>query len=176
MNRSRITGLAEISKFEEKVIAHAFPNLRSALESYADPLSSKVAISVFDRWLGEDLHLLDCKLQGEREEREVRKLCFWESIFESTSVYTYRSTSQKVASQNIELMRYVDKERYLADCAYNPEKTSAQFQFVILPEFQAVYQENWDDTNVLWFTAREKVEPLLQQAGNCGLFVLEYMA
>ena len=68
----------------------------------------------------------------------------------------------------------MNKTSYLADCTYKPNKTSDQFQFIILPEFQAVYQEDWDDTNVLWFVLREKIEPLLRKANDCGLFAIEY--
>ena len=121
-------------------------------------LKNKVAISVFNRWIGrDDLQLLDCKSHEEREERNARMLCFWESIYESTDVYTYRSTSQQPASQEITFMRYLNKASYLNDCAYSSEKTSNQFQFVVILEFQAIYSENWDDTNILWYVSRKKL-------------------
>ena len=169
-----VNGLSRISNFEADMIARAFPNLRSALENDAEPLTDRVAISIFDRWLEKDLHLLDCKSVEEREERNARMLCFWEAIFDLTSIYAFRRNYQQKSSPTVKLLRYTDKAKYIADCVHHPDKTSDRFQFIILPEFQAIYQENWDDTNVLWFVFREKVEPLLQQAAKCGLFAVEY--
>ena len=171
-----MTKLVNVTDLEEKLITRTFPDLRHTLQSYAnDHLEYKVAISVFNRWLGKDnLHLIDCRSNKEREERNSRMLCFWKSIYNSTNVYSYESISQKPDSQKINFVRYVNKEAYLKDCAYNPEKTSDQFQFVILPEFEALYYENWDDTNVLWYTSKEKIEPLLEQVGICGLYLIDF--
>ena len=166
--------LSNISKSEAEELARAFPGLQRALENYADPLNNRVAISVFDRWLGKDVSLLDCKTQGEREERNARMLCFWQVIFELTDVYTYKSSLQRAETRTVEFMRYLNKASYLEDCAYKTDRTSDQFQFIVLPEFLAVYQEDWDDANVLWFVSREKVEPLLKRADDCGLFAIEY--
>ena len=173
-----MTKLSNITKSEEKLITHIFPELRNTLENYThDHLDSKIAISVFDRWLGIDnLHLLDCKSIEERVERDTRMLCFWNSVFESTNVYTYESSSQQADSQKITFMHYVEKESYLEDCKSRPDKSSDQFQFIILPEFQAIYQESWDDTNIMWFVSRKKIEPLLEQVNACGLHVIEFEA
>lgn len=171
-----MTRLANITNTEKNLITRVFPNLRHALEHYAnDYLGSKVAISIFNRWLGKDeLHLLDSKSQKEREERNARMLCFWDSIYKLTDVYTYTSTSQKADSQQITFMRYLNKGAYLSSCIYNPTKTSDQFQFIILPEFQAICYESWDDTNILWYVSKETIRPLLEQANICGLHVIDF--
>jgi len=64
-------------------------------------------------------------------------------------------------------------ERFLARCARDPDRPGHRFPRVALPELQAYYAEDWDDTNFVWYASRERVEPLLEWARACELHVLD---
>jgi len=133
-----------------------------------DPPYDKVAISIFDRWLGDDLHLLDCRDQAERETRNRRLLAHWARVYDETEVFVLNSEGVLASAS--------DREAFLIECGYDPDKTSDRFQFVVLPEFKALYHEYWDDTNVLWYADRTAIAPMLDWARECDLHVVEYDA
>lgn len=49
-------------------------------------------------------------------------------------------------------------------------------QFVLLPEYDCILVASWDDTNVAFFNSRERAEPLISLAKDCGLHCLEFDA
>ena len=126
---------------------------------------SKIAISVFDRWLGKrNLHLLDCKDGAEREDRNARMLSLWMAMYDSYDILC-RSQLDGFAPMP-------DRSEYEASCAYDGNKET--FQCILIPECSAICYENWDDTNVLWFMKREDIVPILQMAEECGLYPIEF--
>ena len=132
----------------------------------AFPLS-KVAISVFDRWLGEkDLHLLDCKDIEEREDRNRRMLSLWMKIYDKCEI--------RCRGDNDEFRLEPNRVAYESRCAYDGDRPGSEFQCILIPEFTAIYYENWDDTNVLWYSRRDDVQPLISMALNCGLHAIEF--
>ena len=128
----------------------------------------KVAISVFDRWLGPDLDQLDCRDAAEREERNARLLSLWARIHDETEVWGLGPDGR--------LARVVDREEFLQRCRYDPDRPGDQFTFVVLPELAALYKEDWDDTNVAWFKSESLIAPLLRWAEECDLHMLRYDA
>ena len=129
----------------------------------------RVGISVFDDWLGSDrLHLLDCKSYDERNDRNRRLLAFWGEIYDGYCVLSRTDAGDFAAPAN--------RDIYLDECRYEPDRTSTEFQCIIIFDLLAIYQEHWDDTNVLWYSDRGRIKPLLQMATSCGLNVLEYTA
>ena len=126
---------------------------------------SKVAISVFDRWLGrENLHLLDCRDDAERQDRNLRMLALWMAIYDSYDVLCRTNSDDFVAMP--------ERSEYEAACAYDGDKET--FQCILIPECSAIYYENWDDTNILWYRDREDVIPIIELAEKCGLYPIEF--
>ena len=130
----------------------------------------KVAVSIFDRWLLEDHHLLEWADYREREDRNRKLLCHWDRIFRETDVYTIRFRGRWPKKQRIVSKKYVDREGYLRRCHFDWEK----FQWGIIPEYEAIYHEHWDDTNVLWYRDRKQADVVLKWAQECGLHAIEY--
>jgi len=127
----------------------------------------KIAISVFDRWIGVDnLHLLDCKDVAERDNRNFRMLSLWMKIYDKYEVLC-RAENYRFRKEN-------DRSIYEAKCAYDANRPGDEFQCILIPALSAIYYENWDDTNVLWYANRYDIAPLIQLAGDCGLHSLEY--
>lgn len=161
-----------MSTDEDRILA-IFEGFRQILEG-VDPIPfKKIAISVFDRWLGEkNRYKLNCDGPEERDERNRKLLSLCEHIFCHTEVYTLRDRKLDFALPV--LKKYTEKASYLRDCAWDCQKTSDKFHFLMLPEFQAIYHEQWDDTNVLWYRDEKKIGPLLEWARISGLYILEY--
>lgn len=128
---------------------------------------SKVAISVFDRWLGrDDLHLLDCVDADERENRNRRLLSFWAAIYDTQTVISRSNLDVFAVPKN--------RDAYIEKCRRGATGGNDVFQCVVLPELGAIYYQNWDDTNVLFFCERSRIEPLLTLAHSCELSVIEF--
>lgn len=147
----------------ESILAE-FPNARSILRyEMEEPELPRKFVSVFDRWLGaENYHLLDCKDDLEREDRNKKLLAHWTLVIERTSVWTMEEN---------QILEVVDRQQFLQKCG-DYEKSGDEFAFVLLPELGAYYLEDWDDTNVVWYVDEDRVQPLFDWAAECGLFTL----
>ena len=133
--------------------------------SLEEPSLPKKFISVFDRWLGkENLGLLDCRDESERSERDERLLAHWTQVFDRTPVYRFADGTVR---------RETDRGFFLDACRDRPDKVSEDFAFVLLPALGAYYKEDWDDTNVVWYSDELTVQPLFDWAVKCELHVLD---
>lgn len=43
----------------------------------------------------------------------------------------------------------------------------------IVPQYSAIYNEEWDWTNLLWYKDENQIKPILDIANKVGLFVLK---
>jgi ABC-type oligopeptide transport system substrate-binding subunit len=53
----------------------------------------------------------------------------------------------------------------------NQHGETGQRYDIILREFQAVYSEEWDWMNIIWFRDQEKIKPLIELAEKSGLYI-----
>ncbi len=128
----------------------------------------KVAISAFDHWIGSDeLGQLDCADANEREARDEHQLSFWLAI-------RNKWPGMLALLPGEDFLKPEDLDAYINACKINHDGGSSSFQCAVIPAASAIYYENWDDTNVLWFVDRKQICDLLSIAENCGLDVLEY--
>ena len=113
-------------------------------------------------FIDEDLVELNSRRQKFRD--------FIEEISNQTDLYSwkykrhYRFHIQKPKSLK-DVLRKCDFD--------NLWSQSGQRYSFLLPEYSAVYAEEWDWTNILWYTEREKIEPFLASAKKNGLHILE---
>ncbi len=153
-------------------IMQLFPDLDRFVFDPSSTSYEKVAISVFDGWLGPDrLHMLDCDSR-ERAKRNQKLLSHWQKIFERTSVLAVHLRGK--AKQRLLIRRFASQASFLKLADYHPYKPSSRFQLIALPDLEALYMENWDDTNVLWFKSMEKARPVIEWAAECGLHQIAY--
>lgn len=157
----------------QAALMRQFPELQAVREIGPHSMG-RVAISIFDHWLHDEKewHLMDCFDGLERIARDKRFLEHWGLLFDSTSIYTVRYRGRWQNNPRLVLKRYVDKNKFLEDCRFDPRQSPKQF--IVMPEFDCIYVANWDDTNVLFFNARRQAEPVLDLAKKCGLYTLEY--
>jgi hypothetical protein len=136
----------------------------------------RVAISIFDHWLHDEAewHLMDCYDGPERIERDRKFLSHWEALFDATEIYTVRHRGRWPHKSKLVLKKYLDKGGFLERCRF--DSLGAPNQFILLPEYDCIFVASWDDTNVAFFNSRERAEPLISLAKDCGLHCLEFDA
>lgn len=152
-----------------------FPEFQAVLEHRPHSMG-RFAISVFDHWLRDEAewHLLDCFDGPERTVRDRKLLAHWEALFDATEIYTIRYRGRWPHKARLVIKKYLDKNGFLERCRFDPQR--APTQFVLLPEYDCIYVDSWDDTNVVFFNSRERAKPLISLANNCGLHCLEFDA
>lgn len=168
---------SNISKIEVKKINQKLPDLKKLIEEDDSVIDhhiyKKVCISVFDHWLSQDeaanLIFIDEDLDELKRRRQKFK-DFIERIYNQTDLYTWRYKRP--------FRFHIQKPSSLKDvfrkCDFqNLWSISGRRYSFLLPEYSAVYKEEWDWTNIIWYTDRAKIEPLLIQAENVGLHTLE---
>ena len=159
-----------MTNYEQSILAE-FDGYSAALLGEEHSPFQKVAVSIFADWLGaENLSQLDCHSLEEREERNRKLLDLCAKCYDSTVIYTLH----RDPSEPDKLTKVTNRETFLAKCAWSGEKTSQDFFVLFLPEFGAIYQESWDDTNILWYREENLIGPLLSLVYECGLHILRY--
>ncbi|WMW80195.1 hypothetical protein RF679_16300 [Undibacterium cyanobacteriorum] len=165
--------LQSLSDEKQQALKLQFPELRDVREN-EDHSMGRFAISVFDHWLRDESewHLMDCFDGPERSERDQKFRQHWALLFESTEVYTVRYRGRWPRKSKLIIKKYLNKSGFLQQCRIDP--TRSPKQFIILPEYDCLFAASWDDTNVCFFNSRERAEPIISLAQQCGLYCLEF--
>ncbi|MFC3532705.1 hypothetical protein ACFOLG_10970 [Vogesella facilis] len=166
--------LRTLPKAEAEAMLAQFPALAHVREN-GDSGMARLAISVFDHWLrsSHEWPLLDCSHGPERIARDRKWQAHWQALFDASEVYTVRPRGRWPHKQRLQLKQYRDRAFFLQQCRFNP--LLAPRQLVLLPEFDCIYCESWDDTNVAFFHSRDKVQKLVDLAQACGLHCLSFV-
>lgn len=174
-DRMQLAGkkLRTLSKVEAEAMLARFPTLARVREKEESGME-RLAISVFDHWLcsRQEWHQLDCAHGPERIARDRKWQAHWQALFDATEVYTVRTRGRWPHKQRLQLKQYQNRAFFLQQCRFNT--FTEPRQLVLLPEFDCIYCESWDDTNVVFFHSRDKVQKLLDLAQACGLHCLSF--
>jgi len=169
--------ISNISKEELKVIKRNLPDYKKIIEQEDSFIESgkykKIFISVFDHWLtneeASEMIFVDEKLDELKERREKFKLVA-EELYKITNIYfwKYKRDYRMILKKP---MNYKD---VLRKCDFDNlwSQSGKRYDF-ILPEFSAIYSEEWDWTNIIWYTDEEKIIPILNIAKKAGLNILK---
>lgn len=154
-----------MQSYSSNDVLREYPDVERILSyEIEEPSYARKFVSVFDGWLGEDhYHLLECRDEIERQERNNKLLSHWELIIDRTPVFFLNEKGHVHQS--------TDRHAFLAWCQYSD--TKEDFAYVLLPAIGAYYKEDWEDTNVVWYSDRKKAQPLFDWANECGLHVLD---
>ncbi|WP_298248375.1 hypothetical protein [uncultured Christiangramia sp.] len=131
-----------------------------------------IFISVFDHWLTENEFNKEIHEIGEKEIANRRRKFenFISELYDLTPTYLWKYKKQN----RFYIYSVNSKNHLLKRCDIkNQTGESGKRYDIILPEFRAVYSEEWDWTNIIRFKERDKIEPLLTLAREIGLNVLE---
>lgn len=167
----------KISRIELKSIKQALPELTSILKEDEILINSgtynKIFISVFDHWLTNDETDKFIFIDGKKEELKSRREKFEiviKELYTKTDVYTWRYKRNK----RVFIQRPQTINDVLRKCDFkNLWSQSGKRYSFILPEFSAIYNEEWDWTNIIWYTDEEKIKPILEIAEKAGLHILK---
>ena len=128
----------------------------------------KIAISVFEDWVGPDgLHKLNCADDAERLHRDKLHLSYWLAIRQTWPDLLALRPHDEFTPPH-------DLEAYTNACRIEQDEGSDHFQCIVIPSLNAIYYENWEDTNVLWFRDRTDIRDMLDLARKNGLYPIEY--
>ena len=169
--------ISNISEIELQGIKKRLPGFKKIIEEDESFIKNgnykKIFISVFDHWLKSDEAdnqiFVDDNIEELNSRREKYKTVV-EKLYSLTDLYlwkykrNYRFHIQKPLTLNDALRK----------CDFNNlwSQRGRQYSFV-LPEFSAIYNEEWDWTNIIWYLDEEKIQPILDIAKSSGLYILK---
>lgn len=160
-----------ISKTLNKELTEKFPNIDSATYSADHKVEgfTYLAVSVFDQWLGKDnYHLLENVSDKEDRKRNSKLKLFSEKLIETTRVYTYRFKGRN--ADRVAFKEFRSRE-LLKD--YFNGKNDKYFK-VAIPEYECIYLEGDDYTNIIYYRNIDKLNELLDLISICGLYTIEH--
>lgn len=163
-----------LSKSRQKELSIQFPDLYKLVCFEETPHYSYLAVSVFDHWLTreEGSALLENVSEIEQEKRNSALYSFSRMIASETEVLNFKFSGKWRSCSP--LFRSFSSEQakleYLKPAISVPEK---RFFQVLLPEFGAVFLENWDDTNILFLRDKSVEERVRTLATACGVYCLK---
>ena len=155
-----------ISQIELKRINHNLPNLKKLIEEDDTFIDSgvykKIFICVFDHWLSNeeadnqifiDKDLVELKSRRQKFKDFVIEMNSKTQLFSWKYKRHYRFHIQKPESLN-DVLRKCDFDNLWS-------QSGRRYNF-LLPEYSAVYNEEWDWTNIIWYTDRKKLNHYLK--------------
>jgi hypothetical protein len=169
--------ISNISATELKAIKKSLPDFRKVLEeeeSYIENgIYKKIFISVFDHWLtkeeAEKLIFIDDN-KNELNNRRAKFEKVIEELYKSTETYLWKyKRNDRIFIKKP--LNYNDLRRK-CDLSNLSSQRGKQYS-LILPEYSAIYNEEWDWTNIVWYTDEDKLKPLVEIARKNGLNILK---
>lgn len=169
--------ISNISGKEHKEIKKSLPHLEKLIDQDESFLKSgyyqKIFISVFDHWLthqeADTLIFID-KDKTELDSRRKKFKDFIENLSNQTDLYTWKYKKH----YSLHVQKPNDISSILRKCDFENlwSQSGRRYSFLI-PEFCAVYEEEWDWTNIIWYKKDKKIEPVLDIAKKSGLHILK---
>lgn len=168
---------SNISKAELKRIKQNLPNIKKLIEGDEALIESgtykKVFVSVFDQWLSNEEANKQIFIDEELVELNCRRQKFKdyiEAINSKTEIFSWRYKRQ----YRLHIQKPKSVKDVLRKCDFdNLWSQSGQRYSFLIPEYSAIYAEEWDWTNIIWYTERKKIEPILEAAKKVGLHILK---
>lgn len=169
--------ISNISKKELKSIKEKLPDFRKVLEEdesfIENGIYKKIFISVFDHWLTNDeadnlIFIDDDKNELIKRREKFEKVIV--DLYETTEIYLWKyKRNHRLFIQKP--LTYTD---LLKKCDFNNLWSQSGRRYsLILPEFSAIYNEEWDWTNIIWYSDEMKIKPILEIAEKAGLHILK---
>lgn len=162
--------MKRITKNQISDIKEKLPSLQRLIEK-EDTDYQMIFVSVFDHWLTQDEFQPEIHTEDPKEiaERRYKLQNFIIGLFNITPTFTWK----RKRNNRIFLYRLETEKQILIKCAIqNQHGETGQRYDIILPELRAVYSEEWDWTNIVWFKDQAKIQPLIELAEKSGLYIL----
>ena len=163
-----------LGKKDQINLRRKFPDLDKFNSVEETDSYTYMAVSVFQRWLGEEdsVKYLSNVSKEEQQGRDSKFNKFAKKLIDNTEVlnFAFKGRWSSAVPQFRKFTSDTAKENYLMCAPHNVD--SSQFYKVVLPELEAVYFESWDDTNVFYLRNTEHANQIETWANECGLYRL----
>jgi hypothetical protein len=164
--------MKNLTSKELSEIKSTFSNLKQILEGEYDlfPEYKIITISVFDHFLNEDeldeIYINDLNEINRRRNLIINSI---QNIFSNTVTYLSRyKRHNRFFIHKTKSLRHL-----LLHCdIQNQNWDTGQRYDIILPEFSAIYSEDFDWSNVIFYKDLERVKPLMGIIEKSGLHIL----
>jgi len=159
----------KLTSTELKEIYVGLPNVKRQL--YEDrELYNSIFVSVFDKWLPEEeceqIYITDKNIIADRKKRLEKLLV---EFYDLTNVYLWRHKRH----YRISFYKVSSVKHLLEVCDIKNQTWKSGHPYdVLLPEYSAIYGEEWDWVNIIWYKDYEKIKPLLDAVKKSGLYIL----
>ena len=163
--------MKKITKNQITNIKAKLPSLQKLIEK-EDTDYQMIFVSVFDHWLTQDEFEPEIHTDDPNEIliRREKLQSFIVGLFNMTPTFTWKTRR----NNPFFLYPLETVKQILNKCEIqNQHGETGQRYDIILPELQAVYCEEWDWTNIIWFRNREKIQPMIELAEKLGLYILK---
>ena len=163
--------MIKLNKAEIKEIKENLPFLQNLIEG-EDTEYKLIFVSVFDHWLTEDefqseIHTEDRTELNERRDKFIK---FIVGLYNLTSIYSWKYKRHN----RFYIYPFTSLNQLTEKCKidYQLGEIGSRYDLMI-PDLGAVYSEEWDWTNIIWYRDKEKIKPLIDLAKESGLHILE---
>lgn len=166
--------MEKLTSKELSGIKTTFSNLQQVLEGKYDlfPDYKIITISVFDHFLNEneieEIYIDDLNEINRRRNLFINSI---QNIFSNTVTYLWKyKRHNRFFIHKTKSLRHL-----LMHCdIQNQNWATGQRYDIILPEFGAIYSEDFDWSNVIFYKELDKVKPLLEIIERSGLHILHW--
>lgn len=163
--------MKKLTHNELREIRTGLPDLRKLLSGDGKNFNI-ICVSVFDKWLTEDeceqIYTTDKNIILDRRKRLENVIIELNNL---TNVYLWRNKRHN----RISFYQPSSINHLLKVCDISNQTWQSGHRYdILLPEFSAIYAEEWDWTNIIWYKDFEKIKPLLGVIKKTGLYVLPY--
>lgn len=162
-----------VDKQRQIALTKQFPDLLEVVEGDAEGYTY-LAVSVYDRWLGpeDSMRLIDHATVEEKQERNALLRAFSHRVLSETEVVDFRFKG-KWQRPYVKFRGFTSEDVKKKHFEPAVACVNKGFFCVVLPELDAVFMENYDDTNVFFLRDLSKEKIIRQWAAECGIFCLE---
>lgn len=157
-----------IDRKTTKSLFKQFPKINKCDRDF-DLVMNAARITIFDHYLNEDeaINLLDNIDSTERYRRDEVWKEFNKSLTISSPCYYVKWVK---SPQRVLFKQPSSIDKLLVAM----EPSDNRGLLLAFPEFEALYQQYWDDTHLLYFLNQDTVQPLIEIAKKSGLNVLPW--
>ncbi|MBC6611810.1 hypothetical protein H8B15_12820 [Hymenobacter sp. BT507] len=161
--------IKKLTEHELSSIKRNLPQIKKQL--YKDrELYHGICISIFEKWLSKD----ECE---KIYKTNPTILAAWRSRLENVVTEFYKLTTIYLwrHKNNYRIVFYKpnDSKHLYKRCNIRNQIWSTGHSYdLLLPEYSAVYSEEFDWTNIIWYNDFEKIQPLLELVRKSGLYIL----
>ena len=164
----------KVAPEELKKLKKSFPEVNRLLEiGESNNLYSSLAVSTFDHWLSRDeAEVLFDISEEEQLQRNEDHFEFCKLLFKNTEVYDLRYKKRRNKEHHI-FRKFTNFESFEKRVDNDSWFHGFSFYILALPKYEAIYHQNYDDTQILYYRDRDKLTEFMELVKKANIHILE---